>query len=386
MSNPWRGNTPAGVWSTLGPYFCMMPLDFVHRTVEQFCPAGGAVIDPFMGRGSTNFAARATGRSSLGCDRSPLAWVYASTKCDPEPDPLRLLDRLADLESDVRAEDAEAETEFQSWAWSPRVLAFLRSARRNLGWQNDRTDRTLMALILVYLHGKLGYSLGNQMGGSRATAPEYSCRWWADRGMTPPTLDPIDYMTGRIARWYEYGIPSGPPADIRLGLAEEVLPDPTGDTRRFDLLLTSPPYLGVTNYRQDNWIRLWLLGDDPLPHPSDTTQKYGDKPAYVAMLRGVFERSAGLLKPDATVYVRTDSRPWTRDVTAALLTEIWPSRPMLWRAEIPERSQTTRLNAKPSPMPGETDFLISNDAESTDGFEPVPQSAIDTGADAISKV
>jgi len=70
---------------------------------------------------------------------------HASTKCDPEPDPLRLLDRLADLESAVWAEDAVAETEFQSWAWSPRVLAFLRSARRTLDWQASRTDRTLMA-------------------------------------------------------------------------------------------------------------------------------------------------------------------------------------------------------------------------------------------------
>lgn len=385
MSNPWRGNTPDGVWSTLGPYFCMMPLDFVHRTVEQFCPPGGAVLDPFMGRGSTNFAARVTGRSTFGCDLSPLAWVYASTKCDPEPDPLRLIDRLADLEAGVRAEDVEPETEFQSWAWSPRVLAFLRSARRSLDWQNSRTDRTLMALILVYLHGKLGYSLGNQMGGSRATAPEYSCRWWADRGMTPPLLDPIDYMAGRIARWYAYGIPSGPPAVVRLGRAEDVLPDAEIGQPRFDLLLTSPPYLGVTNYRQDNWIRLWMLGDDPAPHPTDISQKYADKPAYVAMLRAVFARSAGLMRPGATVCIRTDSRPWTRDVTAALLAEIWPSRSMAWRAEIPARSQTTHLNAKPGPMPGETDFVIT-DRPVPAGFTTVPASIIERGQAAIYKV
>lgn len=34
---------------------------------------------------------------------------------------------------------------------------------------------------------------------------------------------------------------------------------------RFKLLLTSPPCCGVTSYRLDNWIRLWLLGDSALP-------------------------------------------------------------------------------------------------------------------------
>jgi hypothetical protein len=33
----------------------------------------------------------------------------------------------------------------------------------------------------------------------------------------------------------------------------------------FSMLLTSPPYYDVTNYRVDNWIRLWMLGEDPLP-------------------------------------------------------------------------------------------------------------------------
>ena len=29
---------------------------------------------------------------------------------------------------------------------------------------------------------------------------------------------------------------------------------------RAKLLLTSPPYFGVTNYHYDQWLRLWLLG------------------------------------------------------------------------------------------------------------------------------
>jgi len=32
---------------------------------------------------------------------------------------------------------------------------------------------------------------------------------------------------------------------------------------KVDLLLTSPPYLGIVNYARQNWIRSWFLGTDP---------------------------------------------------------------------------------------------------------------------------
>ena len=33
--------------------------------------------------------------------------------------------------------------------------------------------------------------------------------------------------------------------------------------KKVDLLLTSPPYLGIVNYARQNWIRSWFLGADP---------------------------------------------------------------------------------------------------------------------------
>jgi hypothetical protein len=31
------------------------------------------------------------------------------------------------------------------------------------------------------------------------------------------------------------------------------------------LVVTSPPYLDVTNFEEDQWLRLWFLGNDPEP-------------------------------------------------------------------------------------------------------------------------
>ena len=364
----------------------MMPAAWASRMIDELCPPSGAVLDPFMGRGTTIYAARNSGRTGLGCDVSPIAWLWTATKCDPEPDMMRLIERLSDIEAGILDVDSQAENEFQSCCWSPRVLGFLRSARRGLNWKGSRTDRTLMAIILLYIHAKLGYGLSNQMSGSRPTSPEYSIRWWSSRGMKPPEIDPVDFLICKIQYRYRHGIPCGKPCDIRLGPAQDVLPDPATTDERFDLLITSPPYLGVTNYRLDNWIRLWMLGDNALPDLGDTAQKYAEKRPYIAMLDAVLHRAAGLLKPDASILIRTDSRAWTRNVTAALISEIWPDRPIFYRSEIPERgkTQTVLLNSAVD-CPGETDFLICAGGP-LNGLKEIKNCVPRAGLDAILAV
>ncbi|XHL98491.1 MAG: hypothetical protein P7H58_11360 [Microcoleus anatoxicus] len=45
-------------------------------------------------------------------------------------------------------------------------------------------------------------------------------------------------------------------------LAEKVY---SGSQSRFNLLFTSPPYFGITNYHYDQWLRLWMLGGTERP-------------------------------------------------------------------------------------------------------------------------
>lgn len=158
----WRPSTAVGRWSTLGPYYAMFPVGFVRRTVEAFCPPGGAVLDPFCGRGTVPYVARVTGRPSLGTDLNPVAFLFSSAKTDPEPSAQTVLNRIADIGRAVTPSDLVPENDFQRWAWCPPALAFLRTARRMLDWQGSRCDRTLMAVILVHLHGKVGNAISNQ--------------------------------------------------------------------------------------------------------------------------------------------------------------------------------------------------------------------------------
>src|SRR3954470_11650336 len=62
------------------PYYTMYPLDFPLRVLKAHGKRGEWVIDPFCGRGTTNFAARLLEMPSVGVDSSPVATALAQAK------------------------------------------------------------------------------------------------------------------------------------------------------------------------------------------------------------------------------------------------------------------------------------------------------------------
>ncbi|HTE84382.1 MAG TPA: DNA methyltransferase, partial [Dehalococcoidia bacterium] len=69
-----------GALNAIAPYFTMFPLEFpisILRTVEV---GVRTVLDPFCGRGTTNYACRLAGISSVGVDNSRVAVAIAEAK------------------------------------------------------------------------------------------------------------------------------------------------------------------------------------------------------------------------------------------------------------------------------------------------------------------
>src|SRR6266545_7384754 len=64
------------------PYFTMFPLDFPMRILNRYGQPGQRVLDPFCGRGTTNFAARLSGLHTVGMDSSPVATAITAAKLD----------------------------------------------------------------------------------------------------------------------------------------------------------------------------------------------------------------------------------------------------------------------------------------------------------------
>lgn len=354
---PWRYSNASGRWAGFGPYYAMFPVNFAREVVGSMTSIGGSVLDPFCGRGTAPFVAQATGRKSLGIDRNPVAWVFSKVKTSPEPSVDRLVNRLVELEREVQPKDKNPENEFQEWAWSADVLGFLNSARRNLDWRASKTDRTLMGFLLVSLHAKIGDGISNQMQKARAMGPLYAVRWWKSRNLRPPELNPIHYIENRIYWRYRHGILNQlRKAEILYGDSSRILAG--YHRRKFDLLFTSPPYFSVTDYRQDSWIRLWLLNEGPpLPDWKKDTH-ISRRESYAQMMETVFTSVKKVLKENSVIWVRTDAREFTKKTTESILRSLWPYRLIYQRFDSPGKDTQTAHFGNSHNRSCEVDFLI----------------------------
>ena len=141
---PWPARTPQHRWYGLGRYYAMFPAPFVTSAVEEFTGRGDVVMDPFSGRGNAPFLAAAMERPSVAVDILPVAWLFTTAKLKPSQDADRVLARLREMGRAVRPQDRKSRSKFETMAWAPAVRGFLRAARRELDWEETRTDRTLI--------------------------------------------------------------------------------------------------------------------------------------------------------------------------------------------------------------------------------------------------
>ena len=327
-------DTPESRWAGIGPYYAMFPTSFADEVIHNHTQPGDAVLDPFAGRGTAIFSAATQHRPAIGIEINPLGYVYAKAKLNPGDyrDVTRKLEGLAE-NSHRYQQAADNLPQFFHLCFTDKVRKFLLAARANLNWRRRKTDRTLMSLILISLHGKRHQSLSNQMRQSTAMAPDYCIRWWTEKDLTPPDINPVVFIRKRIEWRYVHGIPKTKDATVFLDDSIQKLPGLARDVQecrrpRAKLLFTSPPYHNVTNYYYDQWLRLWLLGCSEIPFKQGNRYggKFSNLDRYCQLLNRVFARAKPILTDDAIIYIRTDQRKSTLHNTRAVLTAIFPEK------------------------------------------------------------
>jgi len=359
----------ASRWAGVGPYYAMFPVAFADEVIDTYTRPGDVVLDPFAGRGTAIFSAVTQNRSAIGIEINPVGYVYAKTKLSPAShhDVELRLDDLGERAAQFKKEAAFLPRFFHR-CFSARVRRFLLSARANLNWRRSKVDRTVMALLLVYLHGKMGAALSNQMRQTKSMSPKYAVRWWDEHDLDPPDIEPVAFMKARLVWRYAKGAPEVQCGRMYLGNSIEKLgrlyrQADKGLLAKANLLFTSPPYHAITNYHYDQWLRLWLLGGPPnaLRTGNGRGGKFGSRKGYHLLLTRVFTRAAQLLEEDATVYVRTDSREFTYCTTLTVLREVFPKK---YLTEVPRpmlKPSQTRLFGganTPAEKNGEVDLIL----------------------------
>lgn len=287
------------------PYFAMFPEGFVREHLRDL-PLGGVVFDPFAGRGTTPFEAALNGYQSAGTDTNPVAVCISNSKlCPPElVDILRRLDRL-EKQSKLFDECFKA-TEFFRWCYHRSTLRQVSFLRQRLNWRKDALDCFIATLALWSLHGESHRSpnyFSNRMPRTISTKPRYSVRWWQRHDCKPPKRDVFEILrrmaTFRLRDPAPVGRGSVAEKDARL--AHAAFPELIG---RVHAVITSPPYLNVTNYHEDQWLRLWFLGGPESPSPSNFDDRHTSSEFYWQFLSDAWAGTAPLLGHRAKIVVR----------------------------------------------------------------------------------
>jgi DNA methylase len=294
----------------LCPYFAMFPESFVEHWVGKVSEPGDTILDPFCGRGTTPFQALLMDRKVIGNDINPVAFCVSTAKTNAPALPT-LRARITKLERamdrDFWRRKAANMPEFFQAAYARPTLAQLLYLREALRWKTSAVDAMVAALVLGRLHGEADKSpryLSNQMPRTISTKPDYSVRWWRARDLQPPKRNVFEVLRYESDFRYVMGVPQGE-ATVLLGDMRG-LPTALADVPPVRAVITSPPYLDVTSFEEDQWLRLWFLGGPDTPHRGRISRddRHEQRGNYWLMIADVWRALGPLVEDKGHVVVR----------------------------------------------------------------------------------
>ena len=248
------------------PYFTMFPLVFPYGVLASRAGSDDWVLDPFCGRGTTNFAARLLGLPTIGIDSDSVAAAATEAKLISLNGGVDAIVRVAREMLNGPPPRKLPEGEFWTLAYRREVLyALCRFREGFLGVELTPEQTALRGLLLGALHGPLrrnGTSsyFSNQAPRTYAPKPRYAIRFWRSRRLEPPRVNIVDIIAERARRYFSHA-PSGTHSVTRKGDSRK--PEIVGDAcegHRPTWVITSPPYYGLRTYQPDQWLRQWFLG------------------------------------------------------------------------------------------------------------------------------
>ena len=291
------------------PYFTMFPLDFPMSVLKD--ARHGVVVDPFCGRGTTNLAARVRGLPTVAVDSSPVAIAATAAKLSRGKARPESIVALAKEYLSANKKPTIPVGPFWELAYDAEVLRAICAIREGL-LESHLSDaaRALRGIMLGALHGpkhKNGESsyFSNQAPRTYGPKPAYAVKFWKERGLRPPKVDPIKIIELRAARAFSGAIP---PVRSRTHLGDsrtvswsEII----GDLGPVQHVVTSPPYYGLRSYRPDQWLREWFLGgSDSVCYTAEAQVDHGSPEKFANDLATVWSRLEPVAAADARMVIR----------------------------------------------------------------------------------
>jgi hypothetical protein len=243
------------------PYYTMYPLRFPLGFLARHGSPGQWVLDPFCGRGTTNFAARLCEMHSHGADSSSVAVAIASAKL-ADTSSKAVIDLATRILNEGKDVNDLPEGEFWTLAYDHTVLRQICRLREALLKKCDTDSRlVLRAILLGALHGPVNKEtrtyLSNQCPRTFAPKPAYAMQFWRREGLLPPNVNVLDVIRRRANHYLRHQLPR-----VKGQISEQDSRLQPFRSKQFSWVITSPPYYGMRTYVPDQWLRNWFVGGE----------------------------------------------------------------------------------------------------------------------------
>lgn len=238
--------------------------------IERLTQPNDIVYDPFSGRGTTAIEAGLLGRRVITNDVNPLSHILTQPRLSP-PEIEALKSRLAALKTN-QPQFADTQLQFPMF-YHPDTEAEIHRLRNYLTQKrNENTEDDCDRWIRMVATNRLtGHSPGffsvYTLPPNQAVTAERQIKINQQRQQTPPYRD----INALILRKSKALLGKLSTDDVaRLHTAATTAVFFTGDAAQtagiandtVQLTVTSPPFLDVVQYANDNWLRCWFNAID----------------------------------------------------------------------------------------------------------------------------
>ena len=261
--------------------------------------SGEGVLDPFMGRGTTPVQAALMGRRPMGNDINPLSALLTRPRLAPPPLAAVAL-RLKAVTWDMACKVRDDLLAFYHPDTLRQVCALREWLLREAPLDNLCPDPVTDWLRMVALNRLTGHSPGffsvYTLPPNQATSVTNQLRINIKREQTPPRRDVSAIILKKSYQLLKDGLlPLHPPAILNVGSASAMNGVPSASA---SLVVTSPPFLDIVQYAQDNWLRCWFAGIDPT---GVKIAMHRSEAAWEAMVRSTLSELARTVRPGGHV-------------------------------------------------------------------------------------
>lgn len=276
--------------------------------INKFTEIGDVVYDPFAGRGTTSIEAALLNRKLIQNDINPISTIFTKGRL-PAPEITEIADRLETLNLTKKIEQDIDLTMFYQKDTLKELLN-LRSYLQNRRLNNE-IDGIDEWIAMVATNRLAGHSPGffsvYTFPPNQAVSQKSQIRINEKRNQVPEYRD-VKKLIVKKSKQMQSGLTDSHKESLRSAYSTGVFIEGAADNTNgikdesVNLVITSPPFLDIVNYEDDNWLRCWFNGIDSVAIGKQITMSKTEKDWADSMAKVFMELKRVLVADGAIAF------------------------------------------------------------------------------------